>query len=101
MFFKRSYDPEILDDFSIKDDRVDSALKELKLINSFLGGNKISLEGIRMLNSNLNAFSILDIGAGASDILLGIKKDINNPEIYSLDRNQRTCKYLKDHSPEL
>jgi 2-polyprenyl-3-methyl-5-hydroxy-6-metoxy-1,4-benzoquinol methylase len=101
MFFKRSYDPEILDDFSIKDDRVDSALLELKVINSLLGGNKISREGIRMLNRNLNAFNILDIGAGASDILLSIKKDINNPVIYSLDRNQRTCRYLKDHSPEI
>jgi SAM-dependent methyltransferase len=101
MFFKRSYDPEILDDFSIKDNRVDSALRELKVINFFLGGNKISREGIRMLNSNLNAYTILDIGAGASDILLSIKKDINNPDIYSLDRNERTCKYLKEHSPEL
>lgn len=101
MFFKRSYDLEILDDFSIKDNRIDSALKELKVINSLLGGNKISREGIRMLISNLNALSILDIGAGASDILISIKKDINNPDIYSLDRNQRTCKYLKDHSPEI
>jgi hypothetical protein len=35
---KRSYEPELMDDFSIRDERVDLALKELKIINKFLGG---------------------------------------------------------------
>jgi hypothetical protein len=29
MFIKRSYSPEIMDDFSIQDERIDEALREL------------------------------------------------------------------------
>jgi ubiquinone/menaquinone biosynthesis C-methylase UbiE len=101
MFLKRSYDPEILDDFSIQDERIDSALNELKIINSLLGGNGISREGIKLFYDYSSSLTILDIGSGASDILIGIKKWYNNLRIYSLDRNQRACIYLKKHSNDI
>src|ERR1039457_797980 len=101
MFFKRSYDPEILDDFSIQDERIDSALKELRIINSLLGGNRISRAGIKIFNKRSGILTILDIGAGASDILRGIKKKIKNLDIYSLDINQRVCNYLKKQSTDV
>jgi SAM-dependent methyltransferase len=101
MFLKRSYDPEILDDFSIQDERVDSALKELNIINSFLGGNGISLEGIKRLGTKRDTLNILDVGAGASDILLGIKRKYNKINVFCLDKNQRSCVYLKKHSNDI
>jgi SAM-dependent methyltransferase len=101
MFLKRSYDPEILDDFSIQDERVDSALKELKTINFLLGGNRISREGIKMFNTPGSSMTILDAGAGASDILLRIKRKHNSLNIYCLDKNQRSCFYLKKHSKDV
>lgn len=101
MFLKRSYDPEILDDFSIQDERIDSALKELKIINSFLGGNRTSLEGIKIFQTSAKAVTILDVGSGASDILLRIKKRISNLNIYSLDMNQRSCINLKNKSSDV
>lgn len=101
MFLKRSYDPEILDDLSIQDERIDSALKELKIINSLLGGNRVSREGIKIFYNHANAMTILDIGSGASDIFIQIKKKIKNLNIYSLDINQRACVYLKKHSPDI
>ena len=100
MFLKRNYDPEILDDFSIRDERIDSALKELKIINSFLGGNGISREGIKIFYTRANALTILDVGSGASDILLKIKKKLNNLNIYCLDMNLRASIYLKKHSTD-
>jgi ubiquinone/menaquinone biosynthesis C-methylase UbiE len=100
MFFKRSYDPEILDDFTIQDGRVDSALKELYIINSLLGGNGISYEGIRKFGAKEDTLNILDVGAGASDILLGIKRKYNKINIFCLDKNQRSCLYLKKHSTD-
>jgi len=101
MFFFRSYIPEIMDDFSIKDDRIDSALKELKVINKFLGGNSVSRKGIKLLNRDLNITSILDIGAGASDILLGLKTVSNHLDIFSLDINPRACFFTSAKSPEI
>ena len=101
MFFKRSYEPEMLDDFSIQDETVDGALKELKIINSFLGGNDISGEGIKMLNIRDSKISVLDVGAGASDILVNLNKKTNNFEIYTIDINRRACIYLKKNSPDI
>ena len=101
MFLKRSYDPEILDDFSIQDERIDTALKELKIINSLLGGNRISFKGIKIFNTTEKAVTILDVGAGASDILLRIKRKYNNLNIFCMDKNQRACIYLKNHSPDV
>jgi SAM-dependent methyltransferase len=101
MFFKRSYEPEILDDFSIKDGRVDKALKELDFINSYLGGNRLSREGINKFNTGDEILNILDVGAGASDILLRIKRKHKNITIFCLDKNQRTCQYLKQNSTDI
>jgi 2-polyprenyl-3-methyl-5-hydroxy-6-metoxy-1,4-benzoquinol methylase len=101
MFLKRSYSPEILDDFSIRDGRIDLALKELNVINSLLGGNSITMEGIKLLRSEETNLTILDVGAGASDILLRIKRKFDNLNIHCLDKNQRACKYLKTHSEDV
>ena len=101
MFLKRSYDPEILDDLTIQDERVDSALKELKTINFLLGGNRVSFEGVKRFYNHSNLISILDIGAGASDILIRTKKKLKNLNIYGLDINLRACIYLKKHSPNI
>ncbi|MDR3610147.1 MAG: methyltransferase domain-containing protein [Ignavibacteriaceae bacterium] len=101
MFIKRSYDPEILDNFSIQDKIVDNALKELKLINSLLGGNGISREGIKLLNIDSEKVTILDVGSGASDILLSLQKKDSNLDIFSIDINKRACKYLKGNAPDI
>jgi 2-polyprenyl-3-methyl-5-hydroxy-6-metoxy-1,4-benzoquinol methylase len=101
MFLKRSYDPEILDDISIQDERVDYALKELKIINLLLGGNGVSREGIKIFYNRTGALNILDIGSGASDILIQLKKKLKNLNIYGLDINLRACIYLRKHSTDI
>lgn len=100
MFLKRSYQPEIMDDFSIRDNRVDAALDELKLVNKFLGGISVTSSGIKKLLNKKNGYiSVLDIGAGASDILLRLKNKGYKFNITSLDINPRACFYLKKYSP--
>ncbi|MHB1688558.1 MAG: hypothetical protein ACYCVH_14490 [Ignavibacteriaceae bacterium] len=57
MFLRRSYTPEIMDDFSIEDERVDGALNELaaygkqnildKTLNRSFAGQKSFLNGIK------------------------------------------------------
>jgi len=97
MFLKRSYEKEIMDDFSINDDRIDDALNELKLVNKFLGGINTSKAGFRFLlnHKKSDPVKVLDIGSGASDIFEALHKRFPNLNLYSLDRNERTCEFIK------
>ena len=97
MFIKRSYEKEIMDDFSINDDRVDDALNEIKLVNKFLGGISTSKAGFRFLlnHKKSNPMKVLDIGSGASDIFEALQKRYPNHNVYSLDRNERICEVIK------
>ena len=94
MFLKRSYTKEIMDDFSIKDKRIDKALNELKVINKFLGGNNVSKTGINKLMYCYDEnFRILDLGGGGSDNLYYLKN--SSAKIYDVDLNMRACEFVK------
>jgi ubiquinone/menaquinone biosynthesis C-methylase UbiE len=97
MFLKKYSQPELMDDFSIQDERVDIALRELRLINYFLGGNTGSKRGISKMISKLQTDKvyILDAGSGSSDILDDLKKKHRSVKIISLDRNKRVCNFIK------
>jgi len=100
---ERNYTPEIMDDFSIKDNRIDFALRELKIINYFLGGNSTTKAGIKEVIKNItgnNIISILDAGSGGSDVLLSMTQIINNPVIYCLDINIRACWFTRINYPD-
>ncbi len=94
---ERRFDAEIMDDFSIQDERIDEALRELKTINILLGGKATTQKGFAILrkNTSLNGhLTVLDAGAGGADVF-----DQNGlTTITALDKNPRTCSYLKDHT---
>ncbi len=101
---KRFYIKEMMDDFSIEDERIDVALRELNIINKFLGGNAASLEGIKKVRDNLSintGLKILDTGAGASDILTDYRRPDKEEKIFALDLNKRTCIYSKKHNAKI
>jgi 2-polyprenyl-3-methyl-5-hydroxy-6-metoxy-1,4-benzoquinol methylase len=101
MFLSRNYQPEMMDDFSIEDDRIDRALEELKLVNRFLGGISTTGSAINKLvkaNHPMNELKILDVGSGASDILVALKRKFKDLEITSIDINKRASRYLKNDS---
>lgn len=108
MFLKRSYKPEIMDDFSIQDERIDGALNELKITNKMLGGISVSKSALKCILkkknektvSGNNMSSVLDVGAGASDILINIKNKFPTIEITGIDLNKRTCRILKNNPVE-
>jgi ubiquinone/menaquinone biosynthesis C-methylase UbiE len=96
MFLKRNYSPEIMDDFSIQDERIDSALNELKLVNKYLGGKRASNSAIKKISeqkTNKNNLKILDLGSGGADDLHS--KKFVRIDLTSLDRNKRACFFLK------
>jgi 2-polyprenyl-3-methyl-5-hydroxy-6-metoxy-1,4-benzoquinol methylase len=68
----RSNSREIMDDFELQGPQLRQTLEDLDKVNSWLGGNKITLEGVeRILNSACFAqpVSILDLGCGNGSIL--------------------------------
>lgn len=68
----RSEELELMDDFSIQGDLLRDTLDQLGRINKWLGGNRITLDGIRALlngQSKKRKFTIVDLGCGHGDML--------------------------------
>ncbi|MDP4175163.1 MAG: methyltransferase domain-containing protein [Bacteroidota bacterium] len=102
MFLKRHYNKEIMDDFSITDDRIDKALEELKIINTFLGGNSISSKAINYLIRQKklnNSIEILDVGSGGASIYDKVQSSLKRRHIKvnwtCIDLNIRACRFEK------
>lgn len=99
MFLKRSPKPELMDDFTIIDDRIKAALAELHTINKYLGGIAVTEKGINLLLKDRNPeIKILDVGGGGSDVLSDLKEKYPL-SIYSLDLNKYSCHYQKNRHP--
>jgi ubiquinone/menaquinone biosynthesis C-methylase UbiE len=76
-FSRRSSRKEIMDDLEGAGPDWQQALRELKVINQFLGGNSLTLEGIAHLIEKAGAparLHIADIGCGGGDMLLVIAR---------------------------
>jgi ubiquinone/menaquinone biosynthesis C-methylase UbiE len=104
MLGPRSTSLEMIDDMSISDDRIDDALRELIVINRFLGGDHISQIGITRLTRTLPKYlplHILDCGAGGAN-LSGVLGSLNRPvKTTALDLNLRACQYSAFHIPSI
>jgi ubiquinone/menaquinone biosynthesis C-methylase UbiE len=94
MLGDRSSSIEMIDDMSITDERIDDALRELKVINRFLGGDRVSRIGIARLAEAVppnRPLQILDCGAGGSDLVNVLKWSDRRVEVTGLDLNSRAC----------
>lgn len=73
----RSNEREIMDDFSLAGDHLRVNLDILASINKWLGGNKVSLDGIRKLVKEIpkdRELVIVDLGCGNGDMLRRVAK---------------------------
>ena len=70
-FSARYHQKEIMDDLESTGKDVDYALKELDIINKWLGGNEITLRGLKMLRDagKINQLHIADLGCGSGTML--------------------------------
>jgi ubiquinone/menaquinone biosynthesis C-methylase UbiE len=103
MLGERSSLLEMIDDMSITDDRIDDALRELKVINRFLGGDHVSRIGIvqMMQLSGNRPLRILDCGAGGSDLASILGSRSGTIAVTALDMNLRACHYSVSHVPSM
>jgi len=86
--------PEMMDDPGVDDGKVVRALHELSLINRWLGGFRVSRLGVGRLMKELPSdrpVSVLDVGAGGSDLPMALAPLGRRFDVTSLDINYQSC----------
>jgi len=68
----RSYQPELLDGENIPFEDIKMNMQELNVINTWLGGHKITLNGFKKLVGNRKSVIVCEIGCGGGDNLKAI-----------------------------
>ncbi|WP_294961639.1 methyltransferase domain-containing protein [uncultured Flavobacterium sp.] len=98
----RTEEIEIMDDFSLEGEELIGALDQIAAINQLLGGNKLTLHGIKKLLRKTDiskTIIIADIGCGNGDMLrmlakYGKKRNLNF-KLVGIDANAFTIAYAK------
>lgn len=93
-----------MDNVFINDESIDKALRELTVINKWLGGFSNSRRGVKTLLKRIPAtktISVLDAGAGGCDLAAAISMLHPGIHITALDLNKRACEYSKRKHPNI
>lgn len=102
----RTEEEEIMDDFSLKGEELRDALDKIAVINRLLGGNTLTLEGIRQLvaNAKEKKITIVDVGCGNGDMLRALadfgKKNKYTFHLIGIDANAFTIEHAKHLSTD-
>ncbi|HYC85606.1 MAG TPA: methyltransferase domain-containing protein [Chryseosolibacter sp.] len=98
-FSKRSGEIEMMDDLRSGGEVIEVTLKELEKINLLLGGNHVTIDGVRKLLRQKPGREILiaDVGCGSGDILkllrrLLLKKSMQ-ADLIGIDANPNVVEY--------
>jgi 2-polyprenyl-3-methyl-5-hydroxy-6-metoxy-1,4-benzoquinol methylase len=103
----RSKETEIMDDLDMSGDLLIKTLDQIAKINKWLGGNRVTVNGVRELlkDSDTNkAITIIDLGCGNGDMLRELanfgRQQGYSFKLIGLDANQTTIEYAKKLSVE-
>jgi len=97
----RSNQEEIMDDLESGGEVMDQTLKELEVINKWLGGNYVTINGIKKLLKKRpeRKIKIVDLGCGGGDMLILISKWAakNNIEVelIGIDANPNVVRFAE------
>ncbi|WP_435414064.1 methyltransferase domain-containing protein [Polaribacter aestuariivivens] len=108
---QRSDKEELMDDFSIGGDLLRDTLDKLENINRWLGGNKVTVNGLQSLlkhHPKEKEITIIDVGCGHGDILRDVakfgRKHNYKFKLIGIDANPTAIDYANELSvnyPEL
>jgi ubiquinone/menaquinone biosynthesis C-methylase UbiE len=92
---------ERMDDPSVDEGRIRQALRELDVINAYLGGRSTTAKGLGMLAGTCRSdpVTILDVGAGGSSGLATMFKNGRSAKVTSLDVSESVCRYRRENNP--
>ncbi len=103
----RSNATELMDDFSMKGELLRDSLDKLGKINKWLGGNHVTLDGLRQLLKNQpkeKVYTIVDLGCGHGDILRLIadygRKNNFSFNLIGIDANEDAIDYAVELSED-
>lgn len=107
----RSTDEEIMDDLDMSGDALISSLDQLAVINKWLGGNRLTIDGLKVLlkgQPKNQTIKIVDLGCGNGDMLRRVadfgRKNGYKFQLLGIDANQATVDYgvqLSTDYPEI
>ena len=108
---RRSSVIEMMDDFTLEGDMFRDTLDKLETINRLLGGNSVTIKGLKKLlktSSKSKTITMVDLGCGHGDILrdvakFGRKKNYKF-KLIGIDANDAAIEYARELSkdyPEL
>ena len=100
----RTEEEEIMDDFLLEGEELRDALDKIARINQFLGGNQLTLQGVKKLINSEEEITIVDVGCGNGDMLrtLADYGNKNNLKfnLIGIDANAFTINYAKEITKE-
>lgn len=99
---QRSHAIEIMDDFDLNGDILLKTLDQIALINKLLGGNSITLNGVKKVlaaNAKKTTYHITDLGCGNGDMLRALadyaKRKGLKFNLLGIDANEHTVQYAQ------
>lgn len=106
-FNTRSYEKEWMDDLEVSGELLTQTLKELRIINKFLGGNKVTTNGLEKLlaTKSKEQLTIADIGCGGGDMMRVManwaRQKKLNINFLGIDANPETVRQARENLSDL
>lgn len=100
----RSTAPEIMDDFAMEGEILRDALDKIARINQLLGGNKVTLDGVKTLLGSKpkdELIRITDIGCGNGDMLRTLADYAKNKGLNFMLKGIDANSFTIDHAKSL
>ncbi len=101
-FQHRSQETEIMDDLSIAGEELDITLRELDGINHWLGGNVVTIRGLKKLLKTVDREEVItmaDLGCGGGGMLRLIARWANHKKmkvsLHGIDANQNVISFAQ------
>jgi len=97
----RSEEEEIMDDLESSGEIIDQTLQELDVINRLLGGNQLSIQGLKHLlqKTDQETITLLDLGCGGGDIMILMakwaRKNQYRIQFIGIDANPNIVEYAR------
>ncbi|MDP5044898.1 MAG: methyltransferase domain-containing protein [Leeuwenhoekiella sp.] len=102
----RKLTPELMDDPSLDEVTLKAALKDVTLVNKWLGGQQITIDGLNYFFRKFpqDSYKIVDLGCGDGEMLRTIasyaRKQNIKVELLGLDLNEKSINLAKEKSKD-